>query len=627
MSSFVTTSAENGPLAPNKRVNYAFGMVMGVDDFQQEQEHFEWKHRISNRLLHGYGTVCGLRVKAVGTGTDVEIRVEPGYGISPQGRWIWVDREQCGRLNEWLMGHRDELSPPMTGPGRGTVYVKLCYAECTTDEVPIAGQPCASESDTRVPSRITETFRAEFSWTAPDQAAEDYMRAFGALLYNVEIIPADGSPVEPDDSEELLARVRRLDLGASPGFDSPPLGAPPEDGIIHLHETTACDTIRQALTIWTTEVCPRFTPSGEEDCILLACVNFDLDANGDLVPASVEVDNCERPVLVPDRMKQELFCISGREGPTGPTGPTGPIGPTGPTGPAGATGPTGPTGPPGPTGPTGPVGPTGPTGPTGPPGTGFEDLTQICFISWVHNGPTPSNRLEIEHSQIDAPFALLIAFNKPVRSEDLNEMTVQLLTRADRSLPANGLELRCDCVVAGQIFPARLALEDTGEGLCRVRGIEEILKEGTAGAEVNGVVLTSGVHPAELVERRFSVVVKGDFIQDIKQGLSLDADHLAPWLPLVPTGDRLPGGTFESWFVVVEEGDRVDPNFTNVRILVARGLPRNVAEIIVDERESGGRFSNLQNLSARVRRRLGLSTSEFARIEEQLKEIVTVRRP
>jgi hypothetical protein len=82
-------------------------------------------------------------------------------------------------------------------------------------------------------------------------------------------------------------------------------------------------------------------------------------------------------VLVPDRLKQELFCISGKKGATGPTGPIGSTGPTGPTGPRGSTGARGAIGPTGPTGPTGAgtAGSRGPTGPTGPAGTGTRGPT------------------------------------------------------------------------------------------------------------------------------------------------------------------------------------------------------------------------------------------------------------
>jgi hypothetical protein len=136
--------------------------------------------------------------------------------------------------------------------------------------------------------------------------------------------------------------------------------------------------MRDALTVWVTEVCPRF--EAHSDCILLAAIHFDVDAIGALLVDSVEIDNGARPVLVPDRLKQELFCLLGGQGsaagvtgPVGPSGPQGPAGPTGPIGPQGETGPVGPTGPsgagvPGPTGPIGPQGPQGVAGPTGPVG-------------------------------------------------------------------------------------------------------------------------------------------------------------------------------------------------------------------------------------------------------------------
>ncbi|MBN1978229.1 MAG: hypothetical protein JW918_12605 [Anaerolineae bacterium] len=355
MKDCLTASTENAPLNPTKRVNYNFGMVLGVDDFRQEQAHFEWKHRISNLLLHGFGTVCGLQVtaEAVTDPSDVLIRVSAGYGISREGKWMWVDRDLCARLGEWLEAHGGDLSPAV-GAGRHTVYVTLCYAECPTDLVPIAGQPCASDEDTRAPSRIQEAYQVEFSWEMPDQPAEDAVRVFGNLMAQVEIVPDETSP-PVDDGERLLAAVQTLaEVGTDAILASPPLSSPPAVDMIpfQLPASTACDTIRQALVVWVTEVCPRLhapLKPGEKDCILLACIDFDVDVNGeldysldpegDLLPGSVEVDSCTRPVLVPDRLKQELFCFGGAGGGVGPTGPQGPIGPMGPAGPAGPPGP------------------------------------------------------------------------------------------------------------------------------------------------------------------------------------------------------------------------------------------------------------------------------------------------
>ncbi|MGH2461021.1 MAG: hypothetical protein ACRDIY_19360, partial [Chloroflexota bacterium] len=388
MRDCLTTTTDLAPLVPNKRVNYAFGMVMGVDDFRQEQVHFEWKHRKSNLLLHGYGTVCGLHVDAVALagGTDVQIRVGKGYAISPLGNWIWVGEDQCAQLGLWLQQNQNSLSPPV-GPGPHAVYVTLCYTECQTDLVPVAAEACASDQDTRAPSRILESFTLQFAWAPPPQPEEDAIRAFGELLEQIEILPQPlASPVPPDDGAEFLQLVGNLGATSSP---SP--GSPMSVGPFRLWEPTACDTIRQALVLWTTLVCPRFDPC-TQDCLLLACIHFSTDASGHLIvgvdplgnllPGSIDVADCDRPILVPDRLKQELFCLigggTGSAGgpgpiePTGPAGDPGATGATGPTGPAGAIGPTGPTGPSGPAGPagaTGPVGPTGPGGATGPIGT------------------------------------------------------------------------------------------------------------------------------------------------------------------------------------------------------------------------------------------------------------------
>lgn len=45
-----------------KRLNYFYGQMLGVADFQTEQHYFREKLKLHNRCLHGYGVVCGLGV-------------------------------------------------------------------------------------------------------------------------------------------------------------------------------------------------------------------------------------------------------------------------------------------------------------------------------------------------------------------------------------------------------------------------------------------------------------------------------------------------------------------------------------------------------------------------------------
>ncbi len=95
--------------------------------------------------------------------------------------------------------------------------------------MPIAGQPCADDEDTRAASRILETARAEFSWSPPAPEVEQQFRAFGEILSRVEI--ADGT-LSPDDSQLLIDLVRGLGVVGSPHFTgSPSHFSPPVEKI------------------------------------------------------------------------------------------------------------------------------------------------------------------------------------------------------------------------------------------------------------------------------------------------------------------------------------------------------------------------------------------------------------
>jgi hypothetical protein len=53
-----------------RRVKYFYGQMLGVQDFQAEQDFFREKLKLHNRCLHGYGAVCGLLVEPVPIAKD-----------------------------------------------------------------------------------------------------------------------------------------------------------------------------------------------------------------------------------------------------------------------------------------------------------------------------------------------------------------------------------------------------------------------------------------------------------------------------------------------------------------------------------------------------------------------------
>src|SRR5580658_1751563 len=101
-------------LDPLKRVNYTFGLVLGVEEFLQSDTYFLAKHHLENRLLHGYGTVCGLDV--IGQNTpQVEVQVTPGWAVVPKGHTVYVSQLMCVQVNDWLTANKTALQTVFTG--------------------------------------------------------------------------------------------------------------------------------------------------------------------------------------------------------------------------------------------------------------------------------------------------------------------------------------------------------------------------------------------------------------------------------------------------------------------------------------------------------------------------------
>src|SRR5437763_9808900 len=54
------------------RLRYFYGQMLGASDLQTEQDYFRKKLKLLNRCLHGYGTVCGLKVVACKSEPDCD---------------------------------------------------------------------------------------------------------------------------------------------------------------------------------------------------------------------------------------------------------------------------------------------------------------------------------------------------------------------------------------------------------------------------------------------------------------------------------------------------------------------------------------------------------------------------
>jgi hypothetical protein len=296
VTTFTAELPATRPLDPSKRVRYTAGLVLGVDEFTQEQTYHVARDRLHNRLLHGYGTASGLKVTVRTTGQGPEVVVSAGAAVDPRGQIVCVRSAQCARLNAWLQANADDVAHAATlSPASVSVYVVLKYRECEADWVPVPGGPCRMQDDTRMPSRLLDAFELTLTLRRPDQFEEDASRELGRLLASIEISDSGGSY---STDEDVAAAVR----GVQAPVMSPPHAA------LRFKTTTADERMRTLYRIWTTEARPSIVPGSEGGCegpheewLQLARLTFTLTASQQ-VDGTVTVDESERPILVPARV-------------------------------------------------------------------------------------------------------------------------------------------------------------------------------------------------------------------------------------------------------------------------------------------------------------------------------------
>jgi hypothetical protein len=86
-------SHENDECGPGlQRVNYTHGMLLGVEDFNAEQEYVRNRLKRRNRLLHGTGIASGLGVTVEHDAAGSRITISPGLALDSAGNEISVDQ-------------------------------------------------------------------------------------------------------------------------------------------------------------------------------------------------------------------------------------------------------------------------------------------------------------------------------------------------------------------------------------------------------------------------------------------------------------------------------------------------------------------------------------------------------
>lgn len=176
------------PGDPFVRLRYHYGMLLGAEDFSVEQRERVLRRRLHHALLHGAGTVWGLRV-ALGDpdteGKRARLIVRPGLAVDALGREIYVDQDQCLDVGA-LARHpiwAELLAPDGTTTGTlRRAYVLLRYEACQADPVPAISAPCDGPGDTAAYSRVLDRFHLELASAPPDDPHALQREWLSALL-------------------------------------------------------------------------------------------------------------------------------------------------------------------------------------------------------------------------------------------------------------------------------------------------------------------------------------------------------------------------------------------------------------------------------------------------------------
>ncbi len=223
-------------LAPN-RVFYSTGRMLGVEDFQADQDYH--RGRLARALLqvYGSGTVSGLMVQSDGNldPKKLEIEVTPGLAIDRIGRILEVPRTVCIVLNDWLTSQSQAWLQQQSNPIPGQasiadlndaihdganlmVDVFATFVSCTRGVTPnFAAQDDYDATDAFSANRLLDSFAMQLvlrTDAAPLTPADPWLTV---------PVPAAGTGVTPAN----VATIQALLLQATAGPGAKPIEYPP----------------------------------------------------------------------------------------------------------------------------------------------------------------------------------------------------------------------------------------------------------------------------------------------------------------------------------------------------------------------------------------------------------------
>jgi hypothetical protein len=165
-----------------KRTRYFHGMLMTDRDFREEQIYHNEKRKLLNRMLHGWGIVCGLDIKWE-AGKNL-ISIEPGVALDCHGNEIVVCEPYELDLGPATCLGIKPPKKPLTPQDCADMeradtpnmfYIAMRYNEVPTDPVPVYAPAGGCDEKVCDYSRTREGFCVDVFSQMPYQPQDSFV--------------------------------------------------------------------------------------------------------------------------------------------------------------------------------------------------------------------------------------------------------------------------------------------------------------------------------------------------------------------------------------------------------------------------------------------------------------------
>ncbi len=193
------------------------------DDLTLEQNYFRDRLRRHNRLLHGWGVVCGALVCPVpypappndsgnGQFLNWQVQVQPGYILGPYGDEIIIDCKRTVDLRtSGVTGVTGDTcvdvvdpwcSQVFTPPTTGTLYIAVKYRQCMTRPVRVQPSGCGCSDSSCEYSRWHDGYEIGVLTQCPPCISETPSTGYdpGTKKPDLELLVQGDTPDCPDCS-------------------------------------------------------------------------------------------------------------------------------------------------------------------------------------------------------------------------------------------------------------------------------------------------------------------------------------------------------------------------------------------------------------------------------------------